>query len=119
MWVLCLVSWVKPFARCHSSPGVFCGLGYMSTLFLVSGNRSPTRPPQTSTEEAIRMGMALVMPTREPKNTFPITAASLHRALQKPKPVHLKRENERESDRDRERERVREKGRQKIGRAHV
>jgi len=37
----------------------------------------------------MRMGMALVMPTREPKIRLPRTAASLHRALQNPKPVPL------------------------------
>lgn len=40
------------------------------------------------------MGMALVMPTREPKIRFPRTAASLHRALQNPKPVPLWRDRE-------------------------
>lgn len=62
----------------------------MRTFDLVSGSRNPTRPPPTSTEEARRMGMALVMPTKEPKIRFPITAASLHKALQKPNPVPLK-----------------------------
>lgn len=61
----------------------------MSTLARVSGSRSPTRPPQTSTDDASRMGIALVMPTREPKIRFPNTAASLQMALQKPKPVPL------------------------------
>lgn len=56
---------------------------------MVSGNRRPTRPPPTSTDEAMRMGMAFVMPTRDPKIRFPSTADSLHRALQKPKPVPL------------------------------
>ena len=64
----------------------------MRTFDRVSGNRSPTRPPPTSTDEAKRMGMAFVMPTREPKIRFPRIAASLHRALQKPKPVPLVRE---------------------------
>jgi len=62
----------------------------MRTLARVSGSRSPTNPPATSTDEAIRMGIALVMPTREPKIRLPSTAASLHMALQKPKPVPLK-----------------------------
>lgn len=62
---------------------------YMRTFALVSGNRRPTRPPPTSTDEAMRMGMAFVIPTREPKIRFPKTAASLHRALQNPKPVPL------------------------------
>lgn len=62
----------------------------MRTFDLVSGSRNPTRPPPTSTEEARRMGMALVMPTKDPKIRFPITAASLHKALQKPNPVPLK-----------------------------
>lgn len=66
--------------------------GYIRTLDLVSGSRSPTRPPPTSTEEARRMGMALVMPTKEPKIRFPSTAANLHKALQKPNPVPLKLE---------------------------
>lgn len=65
--------------------------GYMRTFARVSGKRSPTRPPPTSTDEARRMGMALVMPTREPKIRFPSTAASLHRALQNPKPVPLRK----------------------------
>lgn len=62
---------------------------YMSTLARVSGSRSPTRPPPTNTEDASRMGIALVMPTNEPKIRLPSTAASLHKALQKPKPVPL------------------------------
>lgn len=61
----------------------------MRTLARVSGRRSPTRPPQTSTDDASRMGIALVMPTSEPKIRLPSTAASLHKALQKPKPVPL------------------------------
>lgn len=44
----------------------------------------------------MRMGMAFVMPTREPKIRFPNTAASLHRALQNPKPVPLGRRNQEE-----------------------
>lgn len=63
---------------------------YMRTLARVSGSRSPTSPPPTNTDDAIRMGIALVMPTNEPKIRLPITAASLHMALQKPKPVPLK-----------------------------
>ena len=63
--------------------------GYMSTFARVSGSLRATRPPPTRTDEAMRMGMALVMPTREPNIRFPITAASLHRALQKPNPVPL------------------------------
>lgn len=59
---------------------------------MVSGNRSATRPPPTSTDEAMRMGIAFVMPTRDPKIRFPNTADSLHRALQNPKPVPLWRE---------------------------
>lgn len=55
----------------------------------MSGSRSPTRPPATNTDDASRMGMALVMPTSEPKIRLPSTAASLHKALQKPKPVPL------------------------------
>ena len=62
---------------------------YMRTLARVSGSRSPTRPPPTSTVDASRMGIALVMPTREPKIRLPSTAASLHMALQKPNPVPL------------------------------
>lgn len=61
----------------------------MRTLARVSGSRSPTRPPPTSTDDASRMGIALVMPTSEPKIRLPSTAASLHKALQKPKPVPL------------------------------
>lgn len=61
----------------------------MRTFDLVSGSRSATRPPPTSTDEAMRMGMDFVMPTREPKIRFPKTAASLQRALQNPKPVPL------------------------------
>lgn len=65
----------------------------MRTFAMVSGNRSATRPPPTSTDEANRMGMALVMPTRDPKIRFPNAAESLHRALQNPKPVPLGKEN--------------------------
>lgn len=65
---------------------------HMRTLVRVSGRRSPTSPPPTSTDDASRMGMALVMPTSEPKIRLPSTAASLHMALQKPKPVPLKTE---------------------------
>lgn len=64
----------------------------MRTFAIVSGNRSATRPPPTSTDEAMRMGIAFVMPTRDPKIRFPNTADSLHRALQNPKPVPLWRE---------------------------
>lgn len=60
---------------------------------MVSGNRRLTRPPPTSTDEAIRMGIAFVMPTRDPKIRFPSTADSLHRALQNPKPVPLRDKN--------------------------
>lgn len=66
---------------------------------MVSGNRSPTRPPPTSTDEAKRMGIAFVMPTRDPKIRFPNTADSLHRALQKPKPVPLGTEKSRGGER--------------------
>lgn len=62
----------------------------MRTLARVSGSRSPTRPPPTNTDDASRMGIALVMPTSEPKIRLPSTAANLHKALQKPKPVPLK-----------------------------
>lgn len=68
---------------------LFCGEVYMRTLARVSGSRSPTSPPPTNTDDASRMGMALVMPTREPKIRLPSTAASLHIALQKPNPVPL------------------------------
>lgn len=70
----------------------------MRTLARVSGSRSPTSPPPTSTEDASRMGIALVMPTSEPKIRLPSTAASLHMALQKPKPVPLRRKTEPESE---------------------
>lgn len=69
------------------------GYLHMRTFAMVSGNRSATRPPPTSTDEANRMGMALVMPTRDPKIRFPNAAESLHRALQNPKPVPLGKEN--------------------------
>lgn len=72
------------------------GYFYIRTFAMVSGNRSATRPPPTSTDEANRMGMALVMPTREPKIRFPNAAESLHRALQNPKPVPLGKENKEE-----------------------
>lgn len=65
----------------------------MRTLERVSGSRSPTRPPATSTPDARRMGMTLVMPTNEPKIRFPNTAASLHMALQNPNPVPLQHTN--------------------------
>lgn len=67
----------------------------MRTLARVSGSRSPTSPPPTNTDDASRMGMALVMPTREPKIRLPSTAASLHMALQKPNPVPLKTQEKR------------------------
>ena len=63
--------------------------GHMRTLALVSGSLRPTRPPATSTPDASRMGTALLTPTSEPKIRFPSTAASLHMALQNPKPVPL------------------------------
>lgn len=63
--------------------------GHMRTLERVSGSRSPMRPPPTSTPDARRIGTALVMPTSEPKIRLPNTAASLHMALQNPKPVPL------------------------------
>lgn len=71
---------------------VFCLELYMRTLARVSGSRRPTKPPPTNTDDASRMGMALVMPTSDPKIRLPSTAASLHKALQKPKPVPLKTE---------------------------
>ena len=61
----------------------------MRTFAMVLGNRSPTRPPPTSTDDAMRMGIAFVMPTRDPKIRFPNTADSLQRALQNPNPVPL------------------------------
>lgn len=67
----------------------------MRTLARVSGSRSPTSPPPTSTADASKMGIALVMPTREPKIRLPNTAASLQMALQKPKPVPLKQKTNR------------------------
>lgn len=66
---------------------------HMRTWVRVSGRRSPTSPPHTSTVEANRMGKALVMPTREPKVRFPSTAATLHNAFRKPKPVVLQGED--------------------------
>lgn len=75
------------------------GYFYMRTFAMVSGNRSATRPPPTSTDEASRMGMALVMPTRDPKIRFPNTADSLHRALQNPNPVPLGKENKKNVNR--------------------
>lgn len=72
----------------------------MRTLARVSGSRRPTRPPQTNTEDASRMGMALVIPTSEPKIRLPSTAASLHMALQKPKPVPLEAKRDTGSDLD-------------------
>lgn len=61
----------------------------MRTLERVSGSRRPTRPPQTSTDDASRIGMDLEMPTKDPNMRFPMTAANLHMALQKPNPVPL------------------------------
>lgn len=69
----------------------------MRTLARVSGSRSPTSPPPTSTADASRMGIALVMPTSEPKIRLPNTAASLQMALQKPKPVPLKQKTDRKN----------------------
>lgn len=40
------------------------------------------------------MGIALVMTTREPNIKFPRTAAALHSAFKKPKPVALKEKRE-------------------------
>lgn len=57
----------------------------------MSGRRKPTSPPHTSTVEASRMGIALVMLTREPNIKLPSTAAALHSAFRKPKPVALQR----------------------------
>lgn len=62
---------------------------YINTWVLVSGSRSPTRPPHTRTVEARRIGIALVIPTREPNIKFPSTAAALHSAFKNPKPVAL------------------------------
>lgn len=67
----------------------FC-LSYINTWVLVSGSRSPTKPPHTRTVEAKSIGIALVMTTREPNIKFPRTAAALHSAFKKPKPVALK-----------------------------
>ena len=64
---------------------------YIRTWVRVSGRRNPTSPPHTSTVEASRMGIALVMLTREPNIKFPRTAAALHSAFKKPKPVALQR----------------------------
>lgn len=89
-------SWIHPGSIQVASELLTPSWCYMRTFALVSGNRSPTRPPPTSTDEAMRMGMAFVMPTREPKIRFPNTAASLHRALQNPKPVPLGRRNQEE-----------------------
>lgn len=55
----------------------------------MSGRRNPTSPPHTSTVEASRMGIALVMLTKEPNIRFPRTAAALQSAFKKPKPVAL------------------------------
>lgn len=72
---------------------------YISTWVLVSGSRSPTKPPHTRTEEAKRIGIDLVMITKEPNIRFPRTAAALHSAFKKPKPVALKgRERKRERE---------------------
>lgn len=67
---------------------------YINTWVLVSGSRSPTRPPHTRTVEARRIGIALVIPTREPNIRFPSTAAALHSAFRKPKPVALEEKTE-------------------------
>lgn len=61
----------------------------------MSGSRSPTRPPHTRTVEARRIGIALVIPTREPNIKFPSTAAALHSAFKKPKLVALKEKKNR------------------------
>lgn len=62
---------------------------YIRTWVRVSGRRNPTSPPHTSTVEASRMGIALVMLTKEPNIRFPRTAAALQSAFKKPKPVAL------------------------------
>lgn len=63
---------------------------YISTWLLVSGSRSPTKPPHTKTVEANRIGIDLAMTTKEPNIKFPRTAAALESAFKKPKPVALK-----------------------------
>lgn len=65
---------------------------YIRTWVRVSGRRKPTSPPHTSTVEASRIGIDLVKLTREPNIKFPRTAAALHRAFKKPKPVALQGE---------------------------
>lgn len=65
------------------------GFCHIRTWVLVSGRRSPTSPPHTSTVEASRIGIALVMLTKEPNIKFPRTAAALQSAFKKPKPVAL------------------------------
>lgn len=65
------------------------GFCHIRTWVLVSGRRSPTSPPHTSTVEARRIGIALVMLTKEPNIKFPRTAAALQSAFKKPKPVAL------------------------------
>lgn len=62
---------------------------HIRTWVRVSGRRNPTSPPHTSTVEASRMGIALVMLTKEPNIRFPRTAAALQSAFKKPKPVAL------------------------------
>lgn len=68
---------------------------YIRTWVCVSGRRKPTSPPHTSTVEASRMGIALVMLTREPNIKFPRTAAALQSAFKKPKPVALRKKETR------------------------
>lgn len=55
----------------------------------VSGNFKARELPRARAAEARKMGTALVMPTKEVKMLMPSTAASLQRALRKPKAVVL------------------------------
>lgn len=79
------------------SPAKMMVSHYCSTWPRVSGSLRARKLPAASAPEANRMGTALVMPTNEVKMLMPRTAASLQRALRKPKAVVLQEEDERES----------------------
>lgn len=78
----------------HSVPAVPKVLSpspHCSTCPRVSGSFRARELPRARAAEAKRIGAALVIPTKDVKMLIPRTAASLHRALRKPKAVVLLR----------------------------
>lgn len=55
----------------------------------MSGSRKARRPPPTRAEEARRMGITLVIPTKEAKMEFPKMAPTLQTPVSIPKAVAL------------------------------